>query len=162
MDLNEMIGHDDSLDDYGSEKSAHISPSGKGKPRWKYTFESLEIRDYRLLWLAVVFWVSGGHMQSIVRNYLAYELTGSAKIMAFIGAGPIIPLLVFALFGGAVADRMDRRRILQICQVATLISSLIVAVSITTGIINWYYLLITGMIHGGVWSFISPARQALL
>ena len=162
MDQNEMIGHDDSLDDYGSEKSAHICPSGKGKPRWKYTFESLEIRDYRLLWLAVVFWVSGGHMQSIVRNYLAYELTGSAKIMAFIGAGPIIPLLVFALFGGAVADRMDRRRILQICQVATLISSLIVAVSITAGIINWYYLLITGMIHGGVWSFISPARQALI
>ena len=101
-------------------------------------------------------------MQSIVRNYLAYELTGSAKIMAFIGAGPIIPLLVFALFGGAVADRMDRRRILQICQVATLISSLIVAVSRTTGIINWFYLLITGMIHGGVWSFISPARQALI
>ena len=127
-----------------------------------YTFRSLSNPGYRLLWLAVVFWVAGSHMQSVVRSFLAYELTKSAAVLAIITAAQVIPLLALALFGGAVADRMDRRRLLQACQLATMVATLFVAVSITTNTVTWYHLLASGMVHGGVWAFMSPARQGLI
>ena len=127
-----------------------------------YTFSSLANPSYRLLWLAVVFWVAGGHMQMVVRSFLAYELTRSATVLAIITAAQVIPLLALALFGGAVADRVDRRRLLQACQLATMVATLFVAVSITTNTVTWYHLLASGMVHGGVWAFMSPARQGLI
>ena len=127
-----------------------------------YTFSSLGIPEYRLLWLAVVFWVAGGHMQSVVRSFLAYELTRSASVLAIITAAQVVPLLALALFGGAVADRVDRRRLLQACQATTMAATLFVAVSITTNTVTWYHLLASGMVHGGVWAFMSPARQGLI
>ena len=127
-----------------------------------YTFSSLANPSFRLLWLAVVFWVAGGHMQTVVRSFLAYELTKSANVLAIITAAQVIPLLALALFGGAVADRVDRRRLLQACQLATMAATLFVAVSITTNTVTWYHLLASGMIHGGVWAFMSPARQGLI
>ena len=127
-----------------------------------HTFSSLGNPSYRLLWLAVIFWVAGGHMQTVVRSFLAYELTESAAVLAIITAAQVVPLLALALFGGAVADRVDRRRLLQACQGATLVATLFVAVSITTNTVTWYHLLASGMVHGGVWAFMSPARQGLI
>ena len=101
-------------------------------------------------------------MQTVVRSFLAYELTESAAVLAIITAAQVVPLLALALFGGAVADRVDRRRLLQACQGATLVATLFVAVSITTNTVTWYHLLASGMVHGGVWAFMSPARQGLI
>ncbi len=101
-------------------------------------------------------------MQTVVRSFLAYELTKSASVLAIITAAQVIPLLALALFGGAVADRVDRRRLLQTCQLATMAATLFVAVSITTNTVTWYHLLASGMVHGGVWAFMSPARQGLI
>ncbi len=151
-------------DDASADPAIRPIRSSKRRPNsgWRYTFSSLEIPGYRLLWLAVLFWVAGGHVQAIVRSYLAYDLTGSARILAFIAAAQVAPLLGLALFGGAVADRLDRRRLIQACQVASMAAGLFVAVSITTRTITWFHLLASGMLHGGVWAFMSPARQGLI
>ncbi|MDP6107540.1 MAG: MFS transporter [Candidatus Brocadiia bacterium] len=129
---------------------------------WTYVFRSLANRDYRFLWFSMLFWVAAGHMQTVARSYLAYELTGSAKVLAVIVATQIVPVLGLALIGGALADRMDRRKLMQICLLTSMAATLFVAVSISTGTVTWYHLLAAAAVHGAVWAFMSPTRQGLI
>jgi MFS family permease len=110
----------------------------------------------------MLFWVAAGHMQTVARSYLAYELTGSAKVLAVIVATQIVPVLGLALIGGALADRMDRRKLMQICLLTSMAATLFVAVSISTGTVTWYHLLAAAAVHGAVWAFMSPTRQGLI
>ena len=124
------------------------------------TFDSFRNPGFRLLWFSILFWVAAGSMQTVVRGYLAYDLTGSAKVLAIIVATQVVPVLGLALIGGALADRMDRRRLMQACLLITMATTLFVAVSISTDTVTWYHLLVAAAIHGSVWAFMSPARQA--
>ena len=126
------------------------------------TFDSFRIPGYRYLWFSILFWVGAGSMQTVVRGYLAYDLTGSAKVLSVIVAAQVAPVLGLALIGGALADRMDRRRLMQICLLTTMAATLFVAVSITTNTVTWYHLLAAAAVHGSVWAFMSPARQGLI
>jgi MFS family permease len=101
-------------------------------------------------------------MQTVVRGYLAYDLTGSAKVLGIIVAAQVMPVLGLALIGGALADRMDRRRLMQACLLITMTTTLVVAISISTNTVTWYHLLVAAAIHGSVWAFMSPARQGLI
>ena len=56
-------------------------------------------------------------MQMLARGYLVYDLTGSASLLGIVSAGSAVPMLVLALFGGAIADRFDRKRLIQIGQI---------------------------------------------
>jgi MFS family permease len=106
--------------------------------------------------------MSGMQMQMIARGFLVYQLTGSAKIVGLVSAAGALPLLGLALFGGAIADRMDRKRIIQIGQGVSTALALFVAVSITTETLTWYHLLGTSLLQGVMWSFLTPARQAII
>ena len=101
-------------------------------------------------------------MQMMARGYLTYEITDSAFLLGLVNAGFALPMLCLALFGGAIADRMDRKRVIQLGQAASGVLALFVAVSISTGTVSWYHLLAVSMVQGGVFSFFMPARQALI
>lgn len=110
----------------------------------------------------MLFLMGGMTMQMLVQGYLVYELTGSAKILGIVSASSSLPILGLGLFGGAVADRMNRKTIIQLGQWTALILALFIGVSISTGTITWYHLLATGTIKGVLWSFMGPARQAVI
>lgn len=101
-------------------------------------------------------------MQMIARGYLTYDLTESPAILGIVSAGFALPMLLLALFGGAFADRLERRRIVQLGQVGAGLIALFVAVSITTESVTWYHLLAASMMQGAVFSFFMPARQAMI
>ena len=101
-------------------------------------------------------------MQMIARGYLTYELTGSPALLGIVSAGFALPMLMLALFGGAFADRLQRKRIIQLGQAGAGLIALFVAVSITSGTVTWYHLLAASMMQGAVFSFFMPARQALI
>ena len=101
-------------------------------------------------------------MQMIARGYLTYDLTGSPALLGIVSAGFALPMLVLALFGGAIADRLQRKRIVQLGQIGAGLIALFVAVSITSGTVTWYHLLAASMMQGAVFSFFMPARQALI
>ena len=129
---------------------------------WHYTFSSLKNRDFLYLWLGTLFSVGGMHMQLIARGYLTYDITRSALLLGLVNAGITLPILVFSLFGGAIADRVDRKRIIQGGQAANGLLALFVAVSITTGTVTWYHLLVVSIAQGSVFAFLMPARQAII
>ena len=106
-------------------------------------------------------WLGGMQMQMLARSYLVYELTGSASLLGIVNAGSAVPMLVLPLLGGAVADRIPRKRVVQIGQFASVLIALFVGISITTDVIEWQYLLIAAVAQGALMSFAMPARHVL-
>ena len=101
-------------------------------------------------------------MQMLARSYLVYDITSSAGLLGLVSASNALPVLGLALFGGVVADRMERKRVVQITQVASAVNALFIAVSITTDTVTWYHLLGAALCHGALMSFMMPSRQALI
>ena len=106
--------------------------------------------------------MGGMQMQMLARGYLVYEITGSASRLGIVAAGSAFPMLTLALFGGAIADRVERKKLIQIGQLIVGVLVLLVGVSIAMDWIQWYHLLAASVIQGAVWALTMPARQALI
>ena len=119
-------------------------------------------RDYLFLWLGMMAMMAGMQMQMLARGYLVYDLTGSASLLGFVSAGMAIPMLFLAPFGGVIADRVERKRLIQGGQFIVAIFALIIGAAIFTDRIEWYHLLIVSILQGTVWTFMMPARQAII
>jgi len=116
-----------------------------------------------LLWLGMVAMMGGTQMQMLARGYLVYDITeGSASRLGVVAAGTALPMLGFGLFGGALADRVDRRRLIQIAQAIAALLGLAVGIAIATKNIEWYYLFAASMVQGTTYAFMVPARQAII
>ena len=75
-------------------------------------FSALHNPDYRLLWFGALGALAGTQMFFLARGYLAYQLTGSAAILGVVTLAQGVPMLVLSLFGGVIADRVQKRRLL--------------------------------------------------
>jgi predicted MFS family arabinose efflux permease len=101
-------------------------------------------------------------MQEVAQNWLILTMTGSTFLLgldAFLGDAPF---LLFSLFGGVLADRMDRRRILLGSQLVQMSSALILAALILTGAVQVWIILLLSFVVGLAQSFGGPAYQALV
>lgn len=106
--------------------------------------------------------MAGLNMQMLARGFLAWELTESALMVGLTGAGFAPPILILSLFGGAAADRLDKKRIIQVGQVGTGILGLVIALTIVADIVNIWYLIGASVVQGILFSFMMPARQAII
>ena len=94
------------------------------------TYQSLKNRDFFFLWIGMLTLMFGMNMQMLVRSYFVYELESSGAILGIVNAGSAIPMLTLALFGGVIADRLNKKRIIQSGQLLAGCVSLVVAVLI--------------------------------
>jgi len=101
-------------------------------------------------------------MLGIAQGFLAYELTGSAKVLGLVSASSALPMLLLSPVGGAIADRVERRKILQIGQAISACMAFGMGILVLTGTVTWYYLIGVGFIQTSLWAFIAPARQSLV
>ena len=106
--------------------------------------------------------MAGMQMQMLARTYLVYDLTGSVSILGIVTAGNALPMLTLSLFGGAIADRFDRKRIIQIGQFIFAALALVVGVAIYLDYVTWYHLLIAAIVQGATFLFMMPARQSII
>lgn len=123
---------------------------------------SLGEPDFRNFLLGMLFLMGAVQMQMIAQGYLVYALTGSPALLGLVSSGFALPMLLLSLFGGAVADRLDRKKIIQFGQAAFLLTALFVSAAVATGAITWYHLLAASMVMGALFSFVMPARQAII
>ena len=145
-----------------SRAGAVLPPSNTQTRGWRQTFSSLKNRDYLFLWLGMMAMMGGMQMQMLARGYLVYDLTGSAALLGFVSAGMAIPMLFLAPFGGVIADRVERKRLIQVGQFIVAIFALVIGAAIFTDRIQWYHLLTVSILQGAVWTFMMPARQAII
>lgn len=110
----------------------------------------------------MVFLSAGFSMELVAVGYLVYDLTGSAILLGVVEMGFAVPTLALSLLGGVVADRFDRKYVIQAGQAAEAAVSLVIAALILTDRIHWSHLAAMAMIEGGLFSFMMPARQAII
>ena len=122
----------------------------------------LRFRDYRLLWSAEIISTLGTQIQRVAVAWQVFELTGDPLQLGLLGLCRFVPILIFGLAGGVMADRGDRRRTLVTSQLALLAISAILAALTLAG--NAHLLVIYLVtIVGAIFSAVAvPTRQALV
>jgi len=126
------------------------------------TFYALGNGQYRILWFGTLFSFLGMQMQVMARGYLAYDLTHRNSALGGVMLAFGIPQLVLGLWGGVLADRVPKRRLLVFCHAIVAANSAWLAFMIATGRVEFWMLIVAGFIQGGGFAFIGPARQAFI
>ncbi|MBI4181258.1 MAG: MFS transporter [Chloroflexi bacterium] len=141
---------------------------GRNPLRNVKTIDSLKNSAYRFYFLGMVGQWGSMNMQQVTRALLIYRLTGSAAILGLMSLANALPQLLLSLFGGVLADRVQKKRVIQAGQVASAVVALSVAVALTTGYLSpqhpgsWWVLMVNAILQGTVMAFMMPARQAII
>src|ERR1700687_3852540 len=101
-------------------------------------------------------------MQSVAQGWLIYRLSHSASLLAldqFLGG---IPIFLFSLIGGVLADRVERRKILLFSQYVQMTTAILLTVLVASGLIHVWHILCLSFISGLGQAFGAPAYQALI
>ncbi|MBI2906067.1 MAG: MFS transporter [Chloroflexi bacterium] len=126
------------------------------------TFRSLGHRNFRLLWSGTLISSSGDWMDQIAFNWLVYQLTGSAIALGIVNLCRMGPVLIFTLVGGVIADRMERRRLMFVTQTVAMLLALLLAVLVSTNLVQFWMVIAIAIGRGVTMSFNQPARQSLI
>lgn len=102
------------------------------------------------------------NMQILVRGWLVYEITGSYAALGVMGLATGGPMLVLSVVGGVLADRMPMIRIIQMGQLASMGSALVLAALLWMDMLQFWHLLIAALFQGTVLALMMPSRQALI
>ena len=121
------------------------------------TFHSLGNRAYRRFWGSLMVLVAGVNMQMLVRGQLAWELTDDTFMVTLVGSAFALPILIFSIFGGAFADRWDRKKMIQYSQLAICFVAGLVGFAIYTEIISIWLFMVAGFAQGVCLAFMIPA-----
>jgi MFS family permease len=123
---------------------------------------ALEYKNFRLYWAGQFLTQVGTTMQQTAVAWQVYLLTHSAAALGLIGLFRVIPILLFSLGGGVVADAVDRRKLLLALQPVLLVTSAVLAVATASGNINLWLIYTMIAAAASAYSFVSPAQQALV
>jgi MFS family permease len=126
------------------------------------TFASLRHHNFRVYFLGQLVSLIGSWMQSAAQSWLVYDLTGSKAMLGLVGVAGTAPMLLSSMWGGALADRLPRRRILVWTQVGLALPSLALALLVLTGWLQVWHIVAIALASGAVIGFDMPARQAFV
>ncbi|GHG65263.1 MFS transporter [Streptomyces griseocarneus] len=126
------------------------------------TFSSLRIRNYRLFAAGQVVSNTGTWMQRIAQDWLVLSITGSSAAVGITTALQFLPMLLFGLYGGVIADRAPKRRLLLMTQAAMGVTGVALAVLTLTGRVEVWHVYLTAFALGLVTVVDNPARQAFV
>lgn len=132
------------------------------RPRWRDTFSSLRIHNYRLYVFSQLVSNTSAWAMRIAIDWLVFELTGSVALVGVTVALQFGPMLLLGPLGGVVADRYPKRRLLVITQSINAVASLALAVLTITGIVTVWEVFATALIMGCVAVVDSPARSVFV
>ena len=130
--------------------------------RWQETFAALKHYNYRLWFGGQVVSLVGTWMQSTAQGYLIYQITGSPFYLGLVGFVGGAPSLLFTLFGGVIADRLPRRKLLVITQTSMLVLAFILAALTFTHLVKPWHILVLAFLLGVANAFDAPARTSFV
>jgi MFS family permease len=126
-------------------------------------FKAFQYRDFRLMWIGACTSSIGSWMQIMAQAWLVYGLSHNSAFLlgldAFLGS---IPIFLFSLVGGVMADRFDRRHVLLISQYIQMADASILTVLVFTHTVHVWHVLLLSFISGLGQAFGGPAYQALI
>lgn len=127
------------------------------------TFRALRYRDYRLLWISLIVSSVGTWMQIVAQSLLILQIThGSPLALGIVSLAQATSFFLFALIGGGVADRIDKRRFLLLTQSLSMLLAFTLGILTITGLIQVWMIVIIAFCSGTVLSFDQPTRSSLV
>ena len=132
------------------------------RSRLARTFSALRYRDFRLLWLGAFTSTTGTWMATVAQGWVVLTMTNSAFLLGVDGFLATGPMLFFSLFGGVIADRVSRRKIMLYSQYLQMTFAFILAALIFSGNVKVWHIFLISFLTGSTQSFSGPAYISLL
>jgi len=126
------------------------------------TLAAFTYRDFRILWFGACTSSVGTWMQSLAANWLVLAITGSATYLGLDAFLQQLPIMLFTLIGGVLADRLDRRKTLLMSQYVQTATAATLALLVFSGYIQIWHILTLSFITGCAQAFGGPAYQSLI
>jgi len=149
--------------------TADTTENGSGISGYgKRIFSSFRNPVYRLYYYSLVGHWAPMQMQMVTRTLLIYRITGSGTILGFMALANSLPMLFLSLYGGAIADRVDKRKVLLYSQGASAIVSLAVALALSFNFLSkdvpgsWWILMASSVLQGIIMGLMMPSRASMV
>ena len=126
------------------------------------TFAAVRTPNYRRYFAGQAVSLVGTWMQTVAQGWLVLELTGSGTALGLMAAAQFLPILLLAPYGGLLADRMDKRRLLIATQVALGSIALTLGILVVTGVVQLWMVLVLALMLGLVTAVDNPVRQSFV
>jgi MFS family permease len=125
-------------------------------------FIALRHRNFRLFWTGQLVSLIGTWMQTTGQAWLVLQLTKSAWALGVVGALQFLPVMLFALFGGALADRIPKRKVILFTQSFSLAQAVALWLLIATGTVQLWHIFVLAILLGLTNAIDMPTRQAFV
>ncbi|MGA3039761.1 MAG: MFS transporter [Bryobacteraceae bacterium] len=125
-------------------------------------FKAFHYREFRLLWFGACTSSIGTWMQVVAQSWLVFSISKSAFMLGLDGFLGQIPIVLFSLIGGVIADRIDRRRVLLGSQYVQMTSAFLLTLLIAFSVVKVWHILTLSFVVGCAQSFGGPAYSALV
>ncbi|PIQ87645.1 MAG: MFS transporter [Candidatus Omnitrophica bacterium CG11_big_fil_rev_8_21_14_0_20_43_6] len=125
-------------------------------------FSSLKVKYFRVYWLGMFVSLVGTWIQTVAQSWLVFQLTNSSFLLGVVGFLALIPIFVFSLFGGVLADRGNKRNILVFTQAAFMFLAFLLAVLTQFKLITPWQIMLIALSNGVIMAFDAPARQSIV
>jgi MFS family permease len=143
-----------------SQRSGHAGRAGRaGRGS---TFRALRNRNFRLYVGGQLVSVTGTGMQQVAQSWLVYDLTGSGTALGVTMALQFLPVLLFGVWGGLLADRLDKRRLLIATQAASGVLAVALWALVAAGAVTLWVVYLLAFLFGCVFAVDMPTRQAFV
>ncbi|PZT75782.1 MULTISPECIES: MFS transporter [unclassified Streptomyces] len=146
----------------GTGADSAPAPTSTHESKTGGTFSSLKIRNYRLFATGAVISNTGTWMSRITQDWLVLSLTGSAAAVGITTALQFLPMLLFGLYGGVIADRVPKRQLLLVSQAALGACGVVLAALTLSGVVQVWHVYLIAFLLGMVTVVDNPARQAFV
>ncbi len=157
QDADRVAAGMNAADGYGGRRG-HVG-GGLGSLR---TFESFKNRQFRIFWAAMMGQMGAMNMQMMARSWYIYTLTERPAMLGVMALANALPMLFLSLFGGVMADRVQKKYVLLVGQAASGLVSLGIALSISFGAITPGHLIVAAVLQGTIMGLMMPSRQAII
>ncbi|MHB8575245.1 MAG: MFS transporter [Dehalococcoidia bacterium] len=125
-------------------------------------FSALQHRNYRLFWYGQTISLIGTWMQNVAQAWLVLQITGSAFDLGIVSALQMLPMLVVGPFGGVLADRLPKRRVLVVTQTVQMLLAFVLGALVMTGTVQIWHVYLLATLLGITNAFDAPTRQAFV
>ena len=126
------------------------------------TFRSFQHRNYTLFYFGQLISLTGTWMQHVAQAWLVYRITQSSFMLGLVSATALIPILLFGLHSGILADRVSRYRLFIATQVLAMLQAFILCALTLTGLVQPWHILLLAFLLGMVHALEMPARHSFI
>jgi len=152
----------DQIGDPAEKLAVAESGAASEASRWPKSFAALQVLNYRIYFGSQIVATTGLWMQRIAQDWMISQLTGSAAAVGITVACQFLPVLFFGMFGGVVADRLPKRRVLMVTQSVAASMAALLGVLAITGVVQAWHVFAIAVMLGFVTVVDNPTRQAFV